>query len=75
MTMILLPIIAFGAILALILSFRLEPNQSITCPHCHLEFTKDLYTVYDHTLVACRFCHRWMHIRKIRNAHFTDKIW
>ncbi|MCW4040087.1 MAG: hypothetical protein NWE83_04955 [Candidatus Bathyarchaeota archaeon] len=74
MTAVLLPIVAFGVIIAVILSFRIKPNQTMTCPHCHLEFTKDLFTFQDHALVACRFCHRWMHAHPIRNMYYAEKI-
>jgi hypothetical protein len=52
---------ALCVIIAIILSFRIHANQTITCPHCHIEFTKDIITFQDHALVACRFCHRWMY--------------
>jgi len=74
MAAVLLPIIGLGVIVAVILSFRIKPNQTVMCPHCQLEFTKDLYTFQDHALVACRFCHRWMHARSIRNRFYAEKI-
>ena len=74
MTVALLPIIGFSVIIAVILSFRIKLNQTVTCPHCQLEFTKDLFTFQDHTLVACRFCHRWMHARSIRDRFYAEKI-
>ncbi len=74
MTAVLFPIIGLGVIASVILSFRIKPNQTVMCPHCQLEFTKDLYTFQDHTLVACRFCHRWMHAHSIRNRFYAEKI-
>ena len=74
MSAALLPIIGFGVIVAIILSFWIKPNQTITCPHCQLEFTKDLYTFQDYTLVACRFCHRWMYARSISDRFYAEKI-
>jgi hypothetical protein len=74
MAAVVLPIIGLGVIAAVILSFRIKTNQTLMCPHCQLEFTKDLYTFQDHALVACRFCHRWMHVHPIHNTYYADKI-
>ena len=74
MTAVLVPIIVLGVIVAIILSFRIKPNQTIMCPHCNLEFTKDIYTFQDHALVTCQYCRRWMHARSIRGRYYANKI-
>jgi uncharacterized Zn-finger protein len=74
MTVVLLPMIALGVIGAIILTLRITPDQTITCPHCGLEFTTDLYTFHDHALVSCRYCRRWMHAHSIRGTYYAEKL-
>jgi hypothetical protein len=73
MSAILLPL-ALIVIVAVLLSFRLKPNQTMTCPYCELQFTKDLLLLQEYALVQCRFCHKWMRARKIFNQYHTQKI-
>ena len=73
MSVVLLPLVLI-VIMALILSFRLKPNQTMTCPHCALQFTKDLFLLQENALVQCQFCHKWMRVRKIFNQYHTQKI-
>ena len=73
MSAILLPLVLL-VIAALILSFRLKPNQTISCPHCDLQFTKDLLLFQERALVQCQFCHKWMRASKINNQYYAQKI-
>jgi hypothetical protein len=59
MSAILLPP-ALIAVVALILSLRLKTNQTMTCTHCELQFTKDVLLLQENALVQCRFCQKWM---------------
>ena len=71
MSAILLPLVLI-VIVTVLLSFRLQPNQKMTCPYCELQFTKDLLLLQDNTLVQCKFCHKWMRARKIFNRYHTQ---
>ena len=73
MSAILLPLALIAAV-ALILSLRLKTNQTMTCPHCELQFTKDVLLLQENALVQCRFCQKWMRARKIQNHYYTQKI-
>jgi len=67
-------IVLIGVIVAVILSIRIQPNQSLNCPHCQLEFTSDLLLFQESALVQCPFCHKWMTAKKVREKYQARKI-
>jgi uncharacterized Zn-finger protein len=67
-------VILIGVMVAVILSIHINPNQSIECPHCKLEFVSDLFLLQENTLVQCPFCHKWMTAQKVREKYHARKI-
>ena len=67
-------VVLIGVIVAVILSIRINPNQSLECPHCQLEFVSDLFLLQENALVQCPFCHKWMTAQKVREKYHARKI-
>ena len=67
-------VILIGIIVAIILSIRIKPNQSLTCPHCQIEFSSDLFLFQENALVQCSFCHKWMAASKTQEKYHAKKI-
>lgn len=75
MSLIILAVI--GVLLASIvtvLMVKYVAAQNLKCPHCQLEFVKDLFLIQDNTLLVCPFCHRWVLVVKSFDRYVPKKI-
>ena len=43
-------VVLIGIIVAIVLSIRIKPNQSLSCPHCQIEFRSDLFLFQENAL-------------------------
>lgn len=59
---------------AIILTINYTANQSITCPHCQLEFITDLFQIRGRALLTCPFCHNWILVTKAFEEYMAEKL-
>jgi len=60
--------------IAIIMMIKYTASQSLTCPHCQLEFVTDLFQIQDKALLTCPFCHRWILVTKSFEKYVAKKL-
>ena len=74
MALAVLAVIALIIIMVIRAVNRNWSTDKIRCPHCGLDFEKDVLLVGGHSLISCPFCGRWVEVHKEFGKMTSRKI-
>jgi hypothetical protein len=72
--------LAVLAVIALVIIYVIRAltrdwsTSRIRCPHCGIDFEKDVLLVGGHSVVSCPFCGRWVEVHKVSGKMTSRKI-
>ena len=73
-SIILAVVIIMFICIATVMMVKYVANKNLMCPHCKLEFSKDLFLIGDNALLVCPFCHRWVQVTKSSEKYIAKKL-
>ena len=59
--------IIIAIVIGIVLTLTYLEEQHIKCPHCGLEFTRDLLLLKNNSTTQCPFCHKWIIVKKLED--------